>query len=111
MRFSPTAAQTFAGTVSFTGGGGLSRAVTGVGVTVGPSIASFSPGSGTPGIAVVVQGGNLLGATAVKLDGTSAAFTVNSGTQITLTVPANATSGAISVTTPAARRPARRASS
>src|SRR5262249_50908971 len=30
MRFSPTTAQTFAGTVSFTGAGGASRAVTGV---------------------------------------------------------------------------------
>jgi hypothetical protein len=101
VRFSPTAAQTFPGTVSFTGGGGASRTVTGVGVATGPSITSFSPASGTPGIGVVIQGGNLLGATAVKLDGTSAAFTVNSGTQITFTVPANATSGALSVTTPA----------
>ena len=101
VRFSPTAAQTFPGTVSFTGGGGASRTVTGVGVATGPSITSFSPAGGAPGISVVIQGGNLLGATAVKLNGTSAAFTVNSGTQITFTVPANATSGAISVTTPA----------
>jgi len=101
VRFSPTAAQPFPGTVSFTGGGGASRTVTGVGVATGPSITSFSPAGGAPGISVVIQGGNLLGATAVKLNGTSAAFTVNSGTQITFTVPANATSGAISVTTPA----------
>src|SRR5262245_15894138 len=46
VRFSPTAAQTFAGTIGFTGGGGLSRAVTGVGVTVGPSIANFNPDGG-----------------------------------------------------------------
>ena len=101
VRFSPTAAQTFPGTVSFKGGGGASRTVTGVGVATGPSITTFSPAGGAPGISVVIQGGNLLGATAVKLNGTSAAFTVNSGTQITFTVPANATSGAISVTTPA----------
>ena len=101
VRFSPTAAQPFPGTVSFTGGGGASRTVTGVGVATGPSITSFSPAGGAPGISVVIQGGKLLGATAVKLNGTAAAFTVNSGTQITFTVPANATSGAISVTTPA----------
>jgi hypothetical protein len=100
VRFSPTAAQAFPGTVSFTGGSGAARTVTGVGVTIGPSVTSFSPAGGAPGISVVIQGGKLLGATAVKLNGTSAAFTVNSGTQITFTVPANATSGAISVTTP-----------
>ena len=101
VRFSPTSADTFVGDVTFTGGDNPSRSVRGVGVATGPSITSFSPAGGAPGISVVIQGGNLLGATAVKLNGTSAAFTVNSGTQITFTVPANATSGAISVTTPA----------
>ena len=61
VRFSPTAAQTFPGTVSFTGGGGASRTVTGVGVATGPSITSFSPAGGAPGISVVIQGGNLAG--------------------------------------------------
>jgi hypothetical protein len=101
VRFSPTAAQTFAGTVSFTGAGGLSRAVTGVGVPVGPWITSVSPAAGAPGVSVVIQGGNFLGTTAVKLNGASVLFTVNSGTQITFTVPATATTGPISVTTPA----------
>jgi subtilisin family serine protease len=101
VRFGPTAAQTFAGTVSFTGGGGASRTVTGVGVGVGPSITSFSPAAGAPGVSVVIQGTNFTGATAVKLNGTSATFTVNTSTQIMATVPANTTTGPISVTTAA----------
>ena len=101
VRFSPTAAQAFEGTVSFTGGGGASRTVTGVGVGTGPSVTSFSPAGGAPGVSVVIQGTNLTGATAVKLNGTSATFTVNGSSQITATVPANATTGPITVTTPA----------
>jgi len=66
-----------------------------------PTITGFAPTSGAPGTSVVITGANLTGATAVSFNGTAASsFTVNSDTQITAVVPATATSGAISVTTP-----------
>ena len=69
--------------------------------TNGPTIASFNPQTGPAGTQVVITGTNLTGATAVTFGGIpAAAFTVNSPTTITATVPANATSGPISVTTP-----------
>ncbi len=66
-----------------------------------PTITAFNPPSGPVGQAVTITGTNFTGATAVKFNGTSASFTVNSSTQITATVPAGATTGKISVTTPA----------
>lgn len=65
-----------------------------------PSISSFSPTSGAVGTSVTISGANFTGATAVKFNGTSASYTVNSASQITATVPSGATSGPISVTTP-----------
>ena len=64
-----------------------------------PGIVSFSPASSAAGTAVVVTGTNFTGATVVSFNGTAANFTVNSATQITATVPANATTGPIIVTT------------
>ncbi|PYS03977.1 MAG: hypothetical protein DMG16_04080, partial [Acidobacteria bacterium] len=66
-----------------------------------PTITSFAPASGSAGTNVTISGTNLTGATAVQFNGVSANFTVNSATAIQATVPANATSGPISVTTPA----------
>ncbi|WP_201985968.1 CUB domain-containing protein [Hymenobacter rubidus] len=67
-----------------------------------PTVASFTPTSGPAGTSVVVTGTNFTGATAVTLGGSPVtAFTVNSATQITLTVPANAFTGPVCVTTPA----------
>jgi IPT/TIG domain/Peptidase M66 len=65
-----------------------------------PSITNFSPTSGPAGTSVTVTGTNLTGATAVSFNGAAAAFQVASGTTITATVPAGATSGKILVTTP-----------
>src|SRR5262249_41730209 len=65
-----------------------------------PKITAFSPASGAPGSSVTITGTTFTGATAVKFYGLAASFTVNSNTQITATVPANATSGSITVTTP-----------
>jgi IPT/TIG domain-containing protein len=50
--------------------------------------------------AVTITGSNLMGATVVSFNGTNAAFTVASSTQIAATVPNGATTGKISVTTP-----------
>lgn len=70
-------------------------------VTTGlPVITSFSPAAGLAGTSVVLEGFNFLGATAVKFNGTNAQFTVTAATQIVCTVPPDATTGPISVTTP-----------
>lgn len=62
-----------------------------------PTITSFSPSIGLAGTTVVITGTNLTGANAVKFNGLTATFTVNSATQITTTVPAGATTGPITV--------------
>lgn len=69
--------------------------------TAGPQIAGFTPGSGNVGASVVITGANFTAATAVKFNGTAAVYHVDLSTQITATVPANATTGPISVTTAA----------
>ncbi len=66
----------------------------------GPGITGFSPASGALNTNVVITGVNFTSASAVTFNGLSANYTVNSATQITATVPTNATSGLISVTTP-----------
>ena len=67
-----------------------------------PTITSFAPTSGEVGDTVVITGTSLTGTTAVSFNGTAApAFTVDSATQVTATVPAAASTGPISLTTPA----------
>jgi len=66
-----------------------------------PSIGSFTPTSGPVGSRVTVSGANFTGASAVSIAGAAASFTVDSDSQITLTVPAGAANGPVTVTTPA----------
>jgi uncharacterized repeat protein (TIGR03803 family) len=68
-------------------------------VGLGPFVET-EPTSGTVGTAVVILGTNLTGATSVTFNGTAAAFTVVSSSEITTTVPAGATTGAVQVVTP-----------
>src|ERR1039458_2143811 len=68
-------------------------------VGLGPFVET-EPISGTVGTAVVILGTNLTGATSVTFNGTAAAFTVVSSSEITTTVPAGATTGAVQVVTP-----------
>ena len=65
-----------------------------------PVITSFSPPSGPVGTPVTITGSGFTGATKVSFGGKNATvFTVNSGTQITVTVPSGAVTGKIKVTT------------
>jgi hypothetical protein len=66
-----------------------------------PAVSSVTPGSGWPGSTVTVTGSGFTGTTSVTFNGAAASFTVTSGTQLTATVPAGATSGPVAVTTPA----------
>jgi subtilisin-like proprotein convertase family protein len=66
-----------------------------------PTITSFYPTRGHVGATVVVEGDGFTDASALDFNGVSAAsFMVNSDTQITVTVPAGASTGSITVTTP-----------
>lgn len=59
------------------------------------------PSTGKIGTNVVILGTNLTGATGVSFNGTPAAFTVVSSSELKTTVPAGATTGKVVVTTPA----------
>ncbi len=65
-----------------------------------PAITSFAPTSGSAGTLVTVTGSAFTGATSVTFGGASASYVVDSGSQISATVPAAATTGPIAVTTP-----------
>ncbi|MGZ8652236.1 MAG: IPT/TIG domain-containing protein, partial [Actinomycetota bacterium] len=66
-----------------------------------PIITGFNPTSGAVGTSVSINGSGFTGTSAVRFNGTGAAFTVNgAGTKITTTVPAGATTGKVSVQTP-----------
>jgi uncharacterized repeat protein (TIGR03803 family) len=58
------------------------------------------PASGEVGKTVTILGYKLTGATSVTFNGTPAAFTVESATQIATTVPTGATTGKVEVITP-----------
>lgn len=62
-----------------------------------PTLAGFSPSSGTTNTSVTITGTNFVFATNVTFNGTSAAFTINSSSSITATVPATASTGPIKV--------------
>ncbi len=67
-----------------------------------PAVSSFLPATACPGATgVIITGTNFTGSTAVAFNGVQASFIVNSATQITATVPYSATTGTVSVTTPA----------
>ena len=66
-----------------------------------PSISSFTPTAGLVGSSVQISGAAFTGAAGVAFNGAPAAFTVDSATLIAATVPPGATTGKLSVTTPA----------
>jgi uncharacterized repeat protein (TIGR03803 family) len=86
--------------------GGTSSACTGgcgtiysLAVGLGPFVEP-RPSSGGVGAPVKILGTNLTGATSVTFNGTAAAFTVMSSSEISTTVPTGATTGAVEVVTP-----------
>ncbi len=67
-----------------------------------PTVTGINPGSGRAGTLVTITGSNLGGATAVRFNTTNAtAFTVVSASQLTTAVPSGATTGYVTVVTPA----------
>jgi hypothetical protein len=66
-----------------------------------PTITAVSPTQAAVGSTIAVTGTNFGGATSVRLNGRSAAYTVVSSSRLTFTVPQGATSGTITVTTAA----------
>jgi len=66
----------------------------------GISFSPFAPTFGPVGTSVTITGTAFAGATAVSFNGVSSAFTVSPSGTITTTVPAGATTGPISITTP-----------
>jgi len=56
--------------------------------------------SGKVGASLIILGNNLTGTTSVSFNGAAATFTVVSDSEITTTVPAGATTGTVTVTTP-----------
>jgi hypothetical protein len=78
----------------------LNLVVTSGGAPPPAPVINSIPAAGAVGISVIITGNNFSGATAVKFNGTGASFTVDSPSQITAVVPAGATTGPITVTTP-----------
>jgi hypothetical protein len=64
-----------------------------------PTISNVSPGTGTTGTQVTINGTNFISPSAVRFNGVAATFTVNSTTQIVANVPIGASSGPITVIT------------
>jgi uncharacterized repeat protein (TIGR03803 family) len=67
-------------------------------VGLGPFVTTL-PSSGKAGTKVAILGNDLTGTTSVTFDGAAATFEVVSGSEITTTVPAGATSGVVEVAT------------
>jgi Zn-dependent metalloprotease len=65
-----------------------------------PTLTSFAQRSGPVGSQVTLTGTNFLTAYSVAFNGQAASFVVNSATSITAVVPAGATDGPLTVTTP-----------
>jgi uncharacterized repeat protein (TIGR03803 family) len=88
----------FYGTTYGGGSNGIGT-IFGLNMSLGPFVAT-NPTAGKAGRKVGILGANLKGATAVSFNGTAAKFSVVAKTTIVATVPAGATTGFVTVTTP-----------
>jgi len=84
---------------AFGGGTNKDGTVFRLSVGLGPFV-EIEPTSGNVGMAVVILGTNLTGATSVTFNGTAAKFTVVSKSEIKTTVPTGGTTGPVEVKTP-----------
>ncbi len=97
----PTGATTGPVTVTTPGGSVTTTALFTVPGPTGTAVTSFAPSTAFTGQLVTLTGANFTGATAVSFNGTPApTFTVLSATQISVVLPAGATTGPVSVTSP-----------
>ena len=85
------------GAVSATTPGGATNGPT---FKVLPAIASLAPDNGPVGTSVTVTGTTFVGVSSVKFNGVAATFSTTNATTIKATVPVNATTGPLTVTTP-----------
>ncbi len=65
-----------------------------------PTIASFTPTSGSVGTEVTVAGSDFTDVTSVSFNGVASSFSIDSDSQLRATVPSGATTGAISLVSP-----------
>ena len=94
----PAGAKT--GRIAVTTPGGTATGANAFTVRAAPTIVSFNPVKGPADAAVVITGTNFGGTSLLTFNGKAAAFTVESTTQITATVPSGATTGRIKLATP-----------
>jgi uncharacterized protein YjdB len=87
-------------TITATHADGFTATTTLTVVLAPPTLTGFSPSGGSVGTLVTLMGTNLDLTTRITFNGFAAAFTIRSATQLTATVPAGATTGLITVTTP-----------
>ena len=85
---------------SLCGSGMLDAAAAVNAVPLSATISGFSPNCGPAGTSVIIGGTNFTDVSAVRFNGASASFSILSDSSINSTVPAEATNGPISVTTP-----------
>lgn len=96
----PTGATT--GTFAVATPGGTATSASIFTVVPAPVITSFTPTSGPVGTSVAITGTNLLGTTAVLVNGTAAIITgTTTATILSFTVAAGSTSGALTLASPA----------
>jgi uncharacterized repeat protein (TIGR03803 family) len=88
----------FYGTTYYVGASGNGTAFS-LSVGLGPFVETL-PTSGSVGMAAIILGNNLTGATSVTFNGAVATFTVVSSSEIKTTVPKGATTGKVQVKTP-----------
>lgn len=86
------------GPISATNPDGSGSSASNFMVLIPPQISSFTPTSGPSGTLVSISGAGFTGTNTVKFNGLAASFSVLSENQIQATVPANASSGPISIT-------------
>jgi uncharacterized repeat protein (TIGR03803 family) len=84
---------------TYRGGTGGDGMIFSLSVGLGP-FAQTLPTSGKVRSSVLILGNNLTGTTGVSFNGTAATFTVENDTEIKTTVPAGATTGYVTVSTP-----------